>query len=584
MAKSTDFQSIHEEIFDFLQNWSNKSRTSESEETNPYFYMRNQRDERFKKGYWFPGNEDYLAISFWAGGDSQNMTPNVYFEIHKKNGVRVIIVAKDSVEKRTYFEGLVSKINKNTTPQYKSVYKGKMWIKHLDSDYLNYSRCLYDFITQDKVLIDNYLNQNKGEFEDFVSKFDFITPANFDKMLSKILEQKEQEKAANDKRTEDLSQHHDYSEDALPLALRTIEIEKFQGIISAKIESLPTNAHWIYITGENGYGKTTLLQAIALGFDTQLKLNLYIEPKTKITLATNAKEHSVIIRSSGSSTVDDALLSKKIVGYGPSRLNVQAESSENAENKNGIGTLGLFDSTFLLKNINYELFASGKTDSKSFDELGKIINVATKGRIGKIDIQGRDILFSERLKNGEFVTPLPLSRLAAGFRNTINIICDIYLRLKEANKGHKFSDFEGVVLIDEIETHLHPSLQKELSEALTQIFPKIQFIATTHSPIPLLGAPRNCVILHVNRVTVEEGVKIERLDEEIEFQNLLPNAILTSPIFGFKELIPNAKDDADFIRVENTYDEVVKNDKQQEKVDAFLTEDKYSKLLQLLKN
>lgn len=581
MAKSTDWQSIHEEIFTFLQDWSIKSRTSEA--INPYFYMRNQRDDRFKRGYWFPGNDDYMAISFWAGGDSQNMTPNVYFEIHKKYGVRAIIVAKDSVEKRTYFEDLVREINKNTTPQYKTLAKGKMWIKDLNPNYLNFRHCLGDFIFNDKVLIDNYLNQNRREFEDFVSKFDFITSANFDKMLSKILEQKEEQKTVEEKQIKDLSQNHDHSEDALPLALRTIEIENFQGIKAAKIESLPTNAHWIYITGENGYGKTTLLQAIALGFDTQLKLNSYMEPKTKIALATNAKEHSVVIRSSGSSTIDNVLLSKKIVGYGPSRLNVQAESSENAENKNGIGTLGLFDSTFLLKNINYELFASGKTDSRSFDELGKIIFAATKGRINKIEIQNRDILFTEQLKDGELVTPLPLSRLAAGFRSTINIICDIYLRLKEANEGRKFSDFEGVVLIDEIETHLHPNLQKELSEALTQLFPKIQFIATTHSPIPLLGAPRNCVILHVIR-TIEEGVKIERLDEIIEFQNLLPNAILTSPIFGFRELIANAKDDTDFVRVENTYEEVVRNDEIKEKIDSFLSNDKYNELLQLLKN
>lgn len=49
----------------------------------------------------------------------------------------------------------------------------------------------------------------------------------------------------------------------------------------------------------------------------------------------------------------------------------------------------------------------------------------------------------------------------------------------------KIYDLEGIVLIDEIETHLHVDLQKKILPFLTAFFPKIQFIVTTHSPFVL---------------------------------------------------------------------------------------------------
>ncbi len=51
----------------------------------------------------------------------------------------------------------------------------------------------------------------------------------------------------------------------------------------------------------------------------------------------------------------------------------------------------------------------------------------------------------------------------------------------EKKFGHKY-DAEGLVLIDEIETHLHLSLQKKIMDFLCKMFPNIQFVVTTHSP------------------------------------------------------------------------------------------------------
>jgi predicted ATPase len=585
-----EIQTIHEEIFNYLQTWSNRSHSTD--ELNPYFYMRTQKDEHFKKGYWFPGNEDYMCLSFWAGGDSQNRTPNVYFEISKKQGIRVIVVAKDSDAKQVYFSNMIVSLNtkhsasvtwdKKNKGHYVSSHSsqtanlytldknGKTFAKTYSPNFKDYAKYLDIFIKEDKILIDKYLEANRQvEFEDFISPFDFITPSDFDKMLSKVMTQRQIIESKYPIKTNQ-NGHNETNgqlQQALPFYLQEIKIENFQGIKSTSVNNLPSDANWIFVTGENGYGKTTFLQAVALGLDKS-ELETFMEAKTKIAISIGGK--AVIIRSKGSTTAENDVMNRKIVGYGPSRLNIQAQTSENAETKSLHNTLSLFDNSALLKNINYELFASDKTNKTVFQDLLNIVKTLTKGRIANINIEGVEAHFTEKLSNGDLLTALPLSKLAAGFRAMINLVCDIYLRLKSSNTGLTYQNFEGIVLIDEIETHLHPILQKELAESLTAVFPKIQFIASTHSPIPLLGAPHNSIILKINRSN-EDGVTIERLDEMVEFDTLLPNTILSSPIFGFQELIPNGKSPSQFVRVETTYNEVQKNNLQQAQITQLLS-------------
>jgi len=78
---------------------------------------------------------------------------------------------------------------------------------------------------------------------------------------------------------------------------------------------------------------------------------------------------------------------------------------------------------------------------------------------------------------------LDLSQLSDGERSFLALICDLGRRLALANpKFDQPLHGAGVVLIDELELHLHPKWQREVSEKLRATFPNIQFIATTHSP------------------------------------------------------------------------------------------------------
>ena len=83
-------------------------------------------------------------------------------------------------------------------------------------------------------------------------------------------------------------------------------------------------------------------------------------------------------------------------------------------------------------------------------------------------------------KDGE---TLDLSQLSDGERSFLAMICDLGRRLALANpRLDNPLHGAGVVLIDELELHLHPKWQREVREKLRSTFPNIQFIATTHSP------------------------------------------------------------------------------------------------------
>lgn len=574
-----DIQKVHEEVFNYLNSWSEQSRTRNSE-INPYFYMRSVRDERFRKGYWFPGNDSYLCISFWAGGDSNHKTPNIYFEIDEKRGCRLIIVAKDSDAKYNYFEKIIAELDSANNSNYVLNQKGKIWIKELSNKWERWNDMLGLFITNDKRRVDEYIDKNElTDFEEFVSKFGFITAKDFDTMYSRVLKERDTIKE------NEFTKHREFlNKPKLPYALLGINIENFQGIKNTSISDFKPDVRWIFITGENGYGKTTLLQAIALGLSGDPDLEKYLDANTRISIElVHHNEKAFPVRTKGNiSKLESYDYGQFVLGYGPARLNVQSKTSENMEDRSSNNVLSLFDNETLLKNINYELFASMHSDRTTFDELEELIKTVTKGRISQIKIKEREAQFVETLSNVDVLDPMPLSKLAAGFRSIINIVIDIYLRFKKVHPNMRYIDFYGIVLIDEIENHLHPILQRELPITLSQVFPNIQFIISTHSPIPLLGADKNSIILKANRLKID-GVTLERLDESIDFPNLLPNTILTSPIFGFQGIFSESKDDGEFVRAETTYAEVEANDAQTSRIEKHLNKETASEILKLLK-
>ena len=103
--------------------------------------------------------------------------------------------------------------------------------------------------------------------------------------------------------------------------------------------------------------------------------------------------------------------------------------------------------------------------------------------------------------------PFGLEELSDGYSSVIQIVSDLILRMdKNWLLGDEISqyDTEGIVLIDEIETHLHIGLQRKIMPFLTQFFPRIQFIVTTHSPY-ILNSLSNAKVYDLeNRIELED--------------------------------------------------------------------------------
>lgn len=77
------------------------------------------------------------------------------------------------------------------------------------------------------------------------------------------------------------------------------------------------------------------------------------------------------------------------------------------------------------------------------------------------------------------------TELSDGFVAAIDIMADLILKMQQGDTVTRAYNKSGIVLIDEIETHLHLSLQKNILRILTRVFPNVQFIVTTHSPFVL---------------------------------------------------------------------------------------------------
>lgn len=81
------------------------------------------------------------------------------------------------------------------------------------------------------------------------------------------------------------------------------------------------------------------------------------------------------------------------------------------------------------------------------------------------------------------------TEVSDGFAAVLDIVADLILKMQDDSSLTRSYQKEGIVLIDEIETHLHLALQKVIMPLLTKVFPNIQFVITTHSPFVLNSMP-----------------------------------------------------------------------------------------------
>jgi len=122
---------------------------------------------------------------------------------------------------------------------------------------------------------------------------------------------------------------------------------------------------------------------------------------------------------------------------------------------------------------------------------------------------------------------LRIEQLSEGYKIVIATVADLAARMAEANPNmNNPLDATGVVLIDEVDLHLHPKWQRCILNDLHRIFKNVQFVVSTHSPIIVVGAAEIAQVVNLNTA-----------------DNALPNVsvsnvgqVLLSELFGLKSL------------------------------------------------
>ena len=304
-----------------------------------------------------------------------------------------------------------------------------------------------------------------------------------------------------------------------------IDIEKLYHLSDIKIKLDSNKRQHLLLTGKNGSGKTSLLLEIEkfLRAINDEKLSQVFdqyptwinEAKKKVLSASSdsekyaadkdlkqclgfLKKYSDGVQINLNQYEGLEMMyhnGKFITAYFPSERKAQFMRPNGVENITLENTYGIDESAgdILLKYMVHlktqQAYARNEGDQttanqiqKWFDRFDSALQILLDEESIHIEYNYKKYDFKIRQNGRE---PFSFNELSDGYSSVIYIVSDLILRMdKNWLLEDKISeyDYQGIVLIDELETHLHIELQKKIFPFLTKFFPKIQFIVTTHSP------------------------------------------------------------------------------------------------------
>lgn len=322
--------------------------------------------------------------------------------------------------------------------------------------------------------------------------------------------------------------------------IRRIEINNIRSIEHFEM-TFPEGkeAGWHVLIGDNGSGKSTIVRAVAaclVGNNEidALRLTWYdwmrksspasgmnvslIDPLRILSISfesTFKPESNSIIRFSPT-THYSAELPENVfsAAYGPFRRftggNKDWDKVGKAYPRAAAHMSAFGEDIALTEALDYirELYISeldktidpGKVDRIALSGIIKFINhskmLPNGARILGVNSESISIIVADN-------TIIPITQLSDGFRSILSLVLDMLHRLilvfgsdkvfKEILEGDKKIYLPGIVIIDEVDAHLHPDWQDAIGEWFTTYFPNIQFIVTTHSPLVCRAAEKGSI-------------------------------------------------------------------------------------------
>ena len=352
------------------------------------------------------------------------------------------------------------------------------------------------------------------------------------------------------------------------MRILSLDLKNIGPFIDGHIEFVPDQYSGkppvVIITGENGTGKTIILDAIRALFLSNYKIQkigrdivrssddhlakLTIENQSKIETISSSKldkkpglkldsHNNLINRFSQNSQPDSTW--NWVIDYWTSKSssdsfnltnlatpiieNVYKEALDGVQkNVEASQLICFFD--YLKSSENAEEVEVGK---KLFEILKKIVKASLI--TGEFKYVSRLTLQPIVSQMGQEVS---LDKLSSGnlylIQRMVSLLGKMYcLHVLNQNSVEQLCKLPGILMIDEAENHLHPKWQKTFLQSIQEIFPNLQIIATTHSPF-IVSSVDNAKIF----VCKSKGDHAEVVDETDVYSNMPIEEILLSPLFG----------------------------------------------------
>lgn len=338
-------------------------------------------------------------------------------------------------------------------------------------------------------------------------------------------------------------------------AIEDLTIEIPEGVVEISTGPLydrrirTSAVNWKMLLGENASGKSSILQAIALAlYGSGIENEPPVEVKDVRRRGIGNRISYIQLFFRGFDRPIKLKLNKSgfkyewmpdyhtfVRAYGATRL-FQSDGDKWDENRPSerIRVGNLFDPKYPVIDVDTWLMNLNDGD---FNVAARAIRELIAG-VGDTPagVENDIELHRNKNKNRVMLGDDTLNELSDGYRALLAMICDIM-----AGLGAGLSDMEnalGIVLIDEIGAHLHPRLRMQVVSRMRYIFPRIQFIASTHEPLCLRGLFENEVdrIRRINGIVSQET--IERSPSSYRIDQLL-----TSEFFGLETTIDPEIDD-----------------------------------------
>jgi len=259
----------------------------------------------------------------------------------------------------------------------------------------------------------------------------------------------------------------------------------------------------VIIAGDNSRGKSTILRCIAMGLcDKDSASALFREPggggdfvrekenQGYIKLWFTGKETFVETRIKNDSTAEFEVLTQTtspkhfpwnkifVCGYG-AKWGEGSYSYETYMAVDAVYSLFNYDSPLLDAELVLRRLIGFKEDKKT-EICGWLDNVLML-KPGSVKLD------KELTVDGEWGEKMPVGFLGDGHQRTLDWLLDFLGWAQLAGLAQYKKNVHGIVLIDELEKHLHPKWQRQIVKLLHELFPNVQFIATTQSPLCLAG-------------------------------------------------------------------------------------------------